>query len=143
MIDAELAIYDELINRLQEKYAWAENGKVGFSNEYVPQPEKFPWVTIIEEDNRTEERFHSSSNEENAVRLTYQVDVYTNNGVNRKRDARRIMDAVDTEMISLGFRRTYLNNVPDYGDVSIYRLIGRYTAIVEEDESDFIVYHRP
>ena len=143
MIDAEIAVYDELISRLQAKYAWAENNKVGFSNEYVEQPEKFPWVTIIEEDNRTEERYHSSSAEENAARLTYQVDVYTNNGVNRKRDARTIMDAVDTEMIGMGFRRTYLNNVPDYGDVSIYRLIGRYTAIVEEREDEFLIYHRP
>lgn len=143
MIDAEAAIYDTLINRLQAKYAWARDGKVGFSNDFVIQPEKFPWISICEEDNRTEIKFHDSSREENAVRLTFQVDVWTNSITSKKRDARKLIKAVDEEMLAMGFRRTYLNNDPSIQDVSIYRYIGRYSVICEETDDMFFMYHRP
>lgn len=143
MIDAEPAIYNELITRLQAKYKWAKSGKVGFSNEWVRQPEKFPWVTFTEEDNRTEIKFHDSGSEENAVRLTYQCDVWTNDNTTRKKTARTIMKAVDDELLAMGFRRTYLNNDAESGDASIYRCIGRYSAIVDEYEGTFWIHHRP
>lgn len=143
MIDAEADIYDTLIKRLRAKYSWASNGKVGFSNDFVVQPEQFPWIALYEEDNRTEIRFHDSGGEENAARLTYQVDVWTNGITSRKRDARKLIKAVDEEMLAMGFRRTYLNNDPSIQDVSIYRYIGRYSVICEELETEFCMYHRP
>lgn len=142
MIDAESTIYDTVIKRLEAKYLWARNGKVTFANEFVIQPESFPFVSIVEEDNRTEIRYHDSGAEENAVRLTYQVDVWTNGVTTKKKDGRRIINAVDKEMLNLGFRRTYLNNVPDIQDVSIYRYIGRYTAICDETDTEFRLFHR-
>lgn len=144
MIDAETFIFDEIVKRLKDKYAWAKDGKVGFSNDYVVQPERFPWIAIYEEDNRTEIKYRETDNGEVASRLTYQVDVWTNSMSTRKRDARRLISAVDKVMLELNFRRTYLNNDPNIQDVSIYRYIGRYTVIAEETAPDrYLLYYRP
>lgn len=143
MIDAETTIYDAVIGKLEERYEWARDGKAGFSNDFVIQPEQFPWVAIYEDDNRTEIRYHDTEREENAARLTWQVDVWTNGVSTRKRDARKIIKAVDEIMLELGFRRTYLNNDPTIQDISIYRYIGRYSVVCEETEDSFIMYHRP
>lgn len=142
MVDAEELLFTELLKRLQAKYAWARNGKVGFSNDWMRKPEQLPWVTFCEEDNRTEIRYHDTSNEENAARLTYQVDVWTNREPGRKKDGRRIIKAIDEELLAMGFRRTYLNNDPSLADASLYRYIGRYSTVAEQDGETLILYHR-
>lgn len=140
--DAEELLFTELVKRLKEKYTWASNGKVGFSNDWVKQPEKLPWVTFCEEDNRTEIRYHDTANEENAVRLTYQVDVWTNREAQRKKDGRKIVKAIDDELLAMGFRRTYLNNDPSLSDGTLYRYIGRYSTVAEQRDDQLILYHR-
>lgn len=141
MIDAEATIFSTLVERIHAKYPWAD--QVTFLNDYIIRPEEFPTVTFTEEDNRTEIRFHDTSHEENAARLTYQVDVWSNAGHERKTEARFIMKAIDDELLEMGFRRTYLNNQPEIQDNSVYRCIGRYTTICEEKaDGSFVLYHR-
>lgn len=140
MIDAEPHIFDELRKRLLDKYNWAKN--VRFVNDFITAPEAFPCVSFCEVDNRTEIKYHETDHEEVAVRLTYQLDVWTNSVSSRKREARKIVIAIDDELLDMGFRRTYLNNDPSIQDASIYRYYGRYTAIVEDCDSGFLIYHR-
>lgn len=141
MVDIEPYLYSFVAEEMRKQYSWAS--KVGFSNDYVIQPEKFPWVTITEEDSRTEIKYHDTSNEENAARITLEVNVWSNHLTRRKQEARKIMKAVNDVLQRMGFRRTYLNNDPTQQDISIYKVYGRFTAIVEENEDGFLIYHRP
>ena len=52
-------------------------------------------LTITEEDNRTEIKYHDTSREENAARITLEVRVWSKNKTDPKREARRLFNVVD------------------------------------------------
>ena len=141
MIDAETTIYDSIVRKLKEKYSWAAN--VRFANDYVQSPSSFPFVTIIERENRTDIQTMESSNTEVLAVLDYEVNVYTNSQARRKQEARKIASAVDDELLALGFRRRTMEQVPNLANVSVYRILARYTAHIEEGSNEFILYRRP
>jgi hypothetical protein len=43
------------------------------------------------------------------------------------------MGEVDSILAGFNFTRTMMNAVPNYEDTRIYRLVGRYTAVVSPD----------
>ena len=141
MIDAETTIYDSIVRKLKEKYTWAS--KVRFANDYVQSPSSFPFVTLIERENRTDIQTMESSNTEVLAVLDYEVNVYTNSQARRKQEARRIASAVDAELLALGFRRRTMEQVPNLANASVYRILARYTAHIEEGDNEFILYRRP
>jgi hypothetical protein len=70
---------------------------------------------------------------ENAARVMYEVNVYSNKDGYRKLEARAIMADVDEILSGLGFTRTMLNPVPNMQDGTIFRLTARYDAVVDKD----------
>lgn len=141
MIDAETTIYDSIVRKLKEKYSWAAN--VRFANDYVQSPFSFPFVTLIERENRTHIQTMESSNTEVLAVLDYEVNVYTNSQARRKQEARKIASAVDEELLVLGFRRRTMEQVPNLANASVYRILARYTAHIEEGDNEFTLYRRP
>ena len=141
MIDAETKIYDSIVRSLREKYSWASN--IRFANDYVQSPSSFPFVTIIERENRTDIQTMESSNTEVLGVLDYEVNVYTNSQAKRKQEARKIASAVDAELLALGFRRRTMEQVPNLANASVYRILARYTVHIEEEDDEYILYRRP
>lgn len=127
MIDIESDVYSAVASVLREKYSG-----IFTSGEYTDSPAKFPAVTIIEADNAV---FNSmrTTNIENAVTVMYEISVYTNSVGYKKSDAKDIMETADEVMLKLGFTRVSLSPVSNLQEATIYRLVARYSAIVDKD----------
>lgn len=100
---------------------------------YVDVPAKFPAVTIIKINDVVYERMRTREQIENAAIVTYEVNVYTNNVVSKKSDAQKIIAIVDETFASMNFTRIMLNPVSNLQDATIYRLVGRYRAVIDRD----------
>ena len=84
-------------------------------------------------------RSQDGSNQENHAVVMYELDVFSNKATGRKAEAKAIAKVVDQVMLTLGFNRTFLNTIPNEYDATIYRVKGRYTAVVGSDET---IYRR-
>ena len=138
MIDVETELFNAIVTEIQTDYAWGPNVK--FINDYVSSTQKFPAVTIVERDNRTVPESQHTALEENYAVLDYEVQIYTNSKAKRKKEARTIAAAIDKAFISRGFRRRILEQIPNAEDWSVFRMVARYTAIVDPDH---MIYRRP
>ena len=138
MIDLETELFNEIVTEIQETYPWGPSVK--FINDYVSSTQKFPAVTIVERDNRTLSQAQHSTPEENYAVLDYEVQVFTNSKAKRKKEARTIAAAIDDAFVSRGFRRRILEQIPNAEDWSVFRMVARYTAIVDPDH---MIYRRP
>lgn len=132
MIDIESDVFTAVATALRT----AHSG-VYVTSEYVNAPPSFPAVSIIENDNRVVERYRTL-NIENAVAVMYEVQIFSNKPSGKKTEAKAIADTVDTAFASIGFTRTMRNQVTNLNDASIYRIVGRYEAIIDKD---FWIYH--
>ena len=137
MIDIEQALFHEVVTEVEQGYSWGSS--VRFINDYIASSQVFPCVTIVERENRTDIQTMDNGGERLAV-LDYEVNVYTNSMEERKPEARRILDAVDNAFLRRGFRRRVMEQVPNPEDWSVYRLLARYTAHVDENG---VIYKRP
>lgn len=68
----------------------------------------------------------------------YEVEVYSAKTFKKKTEARNIFKVIDDEFRRMGFIRTMANAV-DNIEPDIYRFVGRFEAIVGDDE---ITYRR-
>lgn len=106
-------------------------------SEYTDVPAKFPAVTIVESNNTILQRMRTLKIE-NAVNLTYEVNIYSNAvGGNKKLEAKQIQDIVDRAFEQMGFTRTACNPMANLQDVNIYRLYSRYEGVADKD---FTIY---
>jgi tetrahydromethanopterin S-methyltransferase subunit B len=96
-------------------------------------------VTIEEKDNYVYERSQTSDGIENHAGLMYEINVYSNKSSGKKSQCKEIFTLIDGEMASMGFTRTMLNPFPNEEDATIYRMIGRYKAVVSSDQK---IYRR-
>lgn len=128
MIDIESTIFDRLSTLLRANY-----NPISVYGEYVKTPASFPCVTIEEKDNYVLERTQSSKGIENHVGLMYEINVYSNKKTVKKSQCKDIFSLIDGEMQDMGFTRTMLNPIPDMDDATIYRMVGRYKAVVSTD----------
>lgn len=126
MIDPENIIFSTVATALRDKY------DVFVSGEYTDLPAKFPAVTIVQIDNAIVQRMRTT-NIENAVSVSMEVNVYTNTVGYKKSEAKDIMETVDDEFTKLGFARTMCNPVANLQDATIYRIVARYEATVDKD----------
>jgi hypothetical protein len=69
----------------------------------------------------------------------YEVNVYSNKTVGKKSECIEIIALIDEEMLAMGFSRITLTPVPNENDSTIYRMVGRYRAVVS---SDHIIFRR-
>lgn len=129
MINVENEIFDIVSKAVREKYP-----SVFISGEYVRTPSKFPFVSLIEMSNTTYDRTQTSGNLENHASLMYEVNIYSNKTSGKKSECKAIATLIDNELATLGFSRTMLQPIPNMDDATIYRMTGRYTAVISKDK---------
>ena len=132
MIDIETSIFDTVAKAVRAEYP-----KIFITGEYVKVPPKFPCVSLMEMDNQSYQRTEDSGSSENHVSVMYEVDVYSNKSVGKKSECKAIAALIDEQMLALGFARTMLQPIPNLDDATIYRMVGRYSAIISKDKEIF------
>lgn len=126
MIDIEPIVFDTLYKSVKVKFPKAE-----VKNVYVESAATFPCVCIVEDDNKTFLKTLDDRLSEHHAELLYTVTVYSNKKNGKKEEARAIAKVIDEAMQNMKFTRTMLNQIPN-ADQRIYRIVGRYRAIVSE-----------
>lgn len=129
MIDCEKEIFDRVAKSLREAFP-----SIFVSGEYIRTPPKFPFVSIIEMSNTAYDRTQSSGGLENHASLMYEVNVYSNKTSGKKSECKAIAALIDNELAALGFSRTMLQPIPNMDNATIYRITGRYTAVISKDK---------
>ncbi len=134
MIDIEYEVFDRLAKTLR-----ARHDPIYIYGEYQPVSAKFPVVTVEEKDNHVVESTQSSLGIENHAGVMYEINVYSNLKTGKKSQVKRIFKDINEVMSSLGFTRLTLMSVPNLQDATIYRMVGRYRAVVSKDK---MIYRR-
>ena len=118
MIDVESQIYTPIAEALRAQFPG-----ILVSGEYVNAPTRFPYVSLVEQDNYTTEAHMDSVDT-----LMYEVNVYSDKAGGKKSVCRKIMRFVDDLMYAKNFRRISLSPVPNLENATIYRLVARYKS---------------
>ena len=134
MIDVENEIFSEISTVVRAAYP-----DIFMTGEYVKSPSSFPCVSLVEISNAVYRNSSTTSVEENHAAVTYEVNVYSNKSKGKKALCREIMNVIDTRLAEIGFTRMMLEPVPNMEDATIYRMLGRYRAVVGEDHT---IYRR-
>ena len=132
MINVENEIFDRVAKSVRDAYP-----SVFISGEYVRTPSKFPFVSLIEMSNTAYDKTQSSGGLENHASVMYEVNVYSNKTSGKKSECKAIATLIDNELATLGFSRTMLQPIPNMDDATIYRMTGRYTAVISKDKVIF------
>lgn len=128
MIDIESQVFGRVAAKLRETFKG-----IYVTGEYVKTPSSFPAVSLVEMDNTPLTRTQTSDFVENHAVLMYELNVYSNKTAGKKTECKKIAAMVDEEMAAMGFTRTMLNPIPNMDDATIYRMVGRYRAVVSKD----------
>lgn len=134
MIDAESEIFTEVSNKVRAQYTG-----IYMTGEYVKQPPSFPCISLLEIDNTTLQSTQTNASRENHVNVTYELNVYSNKTKGKKAQCKEIASFVDEIMQSLNFTRTMLEPVSNADDTSIYRMVGRYRGVIDQNHT---IYRR-
>ena len=134
MIEFESEIFNAVVMVVREKHP-----DIYMVGEYVKTPPQFPCVSLVEMDNQTYQRTEDSGSSENHVSVMYEVNIYSNKTVGKKSECKEIAAVIDEQMLALGFARTMLQPIPNLDDATIYRMVGRYSAIISKDK---VIYRR-
>jgi len=138
MIDCEDEIFNRLAGVVRQHFP-----DIYVTGTYVRAPSRLPCVSIEEKNNAIWRNSRDSSEIENAVAVMYEVNAYSNLKNGKKKECKAIIAVVDREFTKLGFTRTMLNPLPNQADATIYRMTGRYQAIISKDANgDFVVHKR-
>lgn len=121
----ENEIFTEVKTTLITKYG---EGNIFVTGEYTPTPSFFPCAYISEADNFN--AGFDGSNHEVVTGVMYEVEVFTNRLNGKMAQAKDIMKTIDDILTPMGFTRTFLQQLPNMNDATIYRLTARYTAAV-------------
>lgn len=132
MIDIENDVFTSVANTLKTAYSG-----IFVTSEEVPAEANLPAVSIVEADNRVVQRMRTT-NIENAASVMYEVNIYSNKASGKKSEAKEIAKTLDAKFAQIGFTRTMRNQVPNFNDTRIYRIVCRYEATVD---SDLWIYH--
>ena len=85
--------------------------------------------------NTAYDRTQTSGSVENHASLMYEVNVYSNKQSGKKSECKAIATLIDNELATLGFSRTMLQPIPNMDDATIYRMTGRYTAVISKEKT--------
>lgn len=132
MIDIENDVFSEVANK-----ARAEFPKLYVTGEYVKSPPSFPCVSLVEIDNATFRNSQTTECQENHVAVSYEVNVYSNKTKGKKAECKEIVAFIDEVLMNLNFTRIMLEPVPNQNDATIYRMLGRYRAVVSRNKTIF------
>ena len=123
--DCEIDVYAFVKSYIDARFPGAF-----ITGEYVHAPPSFPCVSIVVTDNAVYERAASLSRIENAANVTVTVDIYSNKTFGKKTECGALASYADAALALLGFQRLTLTPVQNLADATIYRLTGRYRALV-------------
>lgn len=133
MIDVESQIYTLVRNAIVAEYPDAK-----ISSTLDLSPSEFPSVSIEEIGNTSLESTITSTSNENHATISYEINVWSIKTAGRKAEAKAILAIADTLLLDLNFIRTNTNPV-QIDDGTKYRLIARYSAVVDKNET---IYRR-
>lgn len=134
MIDMETEIFNEISVRTREQYP-----DIFMTGEYVKTPPSFPCVSLVEVDNATFRNSLTTEGKENHAAVMYELNVYSNKTKGKKAECKEIAAFIDEILMGLNFTRLMLEPVPNQDGATIYRMLGRYRAVVSRDK---VVYRR-
>lgn len=134
MIDAEQEIFSEISAKVRVKYP-----KIFITGEYVSAPSSFPCISLVEIDNATFRNSQTQSGQENHAAVMYELNVYSNRTKGRKAECKEITGFIDEILMGLNFTRTMLEPVPNQDNATIYRMLGRYRAVISKEKT---IYRR-
>lgn len=134
MIDIENQIFDNISKVVRTHYP-----EIYMTGEYVNVPSSFPSVSLVQKSNPTYKRTQTSDSNENHVDVMFEVNIYSNKKTGKKAECKDIARIIDNQFLQLGFDRTMLEPVDNVNDSTIYRIVGRYVAIVSKEE---VIYRR-
>ena len=134
MIDMETEIFNEVSERVREQYP-----DIFMTGEYVKTPPSFPCISLVEVDNATFRNSQTSEGQENHVAVMYELNVYSNRTNGKKAECKEIAGFIDNILLGLNFARTMLEPVPDQDNATIYRMLGRYRAVISKEKT---IYRR-
>lgn len=134
MIDIENQVFTQVKTAIT-----AEHPGVFVSGDYVDAPAEFPCVFLMEISNTVWTPTRDSSNIENHSLLTYELNVYSAKANGKKTEAKKLAQSADRAFAKLGFTRTMLAPVINAADNDVYRITGRYSAIVDANQ---VIYRR-
>lgn len=123
MIDIEKMVYTPIAEALRERFKGIE-----VSGAYVNAPAKFPYVSIVEQDNYMSVNRLDSSDSEKFATVMYEVNVYSNKSASKRDVCREIMGVIDEMLYKRNFIRLSMSPVPNMENGTIYRLVARYRA---------------
>ena len=132
MINVETEIFNIIAKAVRKDYP-----DIYIVGEYVQSPPKFPCVSLVEMDNSAYIRTQTDGNVENHAELMYELNVYSNKTSGKKSECKNIATLIDKELAALNFSRTMLQPIPNIDDATIYRMTGRYRAVVANDNTIF------
>lgn len=134
MIDVENMVFNTVATDVRAKYP-----DIYMVGEYVKTPPKFPCVSLVEMDNQSYQQTEDSGSVENHASVMYEVNIYSNKTAGKKAECKAIAALIDERMLALGFARTMLQPIPNLDDATIYRMVGRYSAVISKDK---VLYRR-
>ena len=138
MIDMEDEIFGEVSERIYTKFS-EQHPEIFVTSEYVKSPPSFPCVSLVEVDNSVLRNTQNTGSNENHVTVLYELNVYSNKTFGKKAECKEIVAFIDETLAELNFTRTMLEPVPNLDDATIYRMLGRYRAIISKNKT---IYRR-
>lgn len=138
MIDIEDDIFDEVSEKV---YAAFEKKcpDLLMMSEYVKSPSSFPFISLVEIDNATFRNTQSTDGNENHIAVTYELNVYSNKTSGKKAECKALAGFIDEILLGMNFTRTMLEPVPNQDEATIYRMLGRYRAVISKNKT---IYRR-
>ena len=128
MIDGQIELYDEIARAVLAEFPDAY-----VSGEHVISPPMFPAVFVEQVSSVELDSGRDSSLEENFNTITWTVNVYSNSESDAKQECEAILQLVDGRMRLRNMRRITARPVDNAADPSIYRLVGRYTGVIDKN----------
>lgn len=121
MIDIEKMIYTPLAAALREAFPG-----ISVSDEEVIAPSEFPFVSVVEADNYLTLEHLDTADSERYATLMYEINVYSNKTVMKKKECRSIMATISQWMYQHNFTCIATAVVPNMNNSSIYRMTARF-----------------
>lgn len=134
MIDLENEIFNTVSEKVRAKYPG-----LFLTGEYVKSPSSFPCASLVEMDNSTLQESRTTESNENHASVLYELNVYSNKTKGKKAECKEIIAFIDEILMSMNFTRIMLEPVSNQNDATIYRMLGRYRAVVSKDKT---IYRR-
>ena len=124
MIDVESLVFNTVYDALHSQFPDA-NITAGYDEKEAV----FPAVIVRETNNIPYQQGNTDDCAENYTRLTYEVEVISDKENTGRSECKAILDATDTIMQGMKFRRIYKNR-PLNLDRTVWRQYARYEVIV-------------